>query len=1260
MRRPPSASRALLALGTLLAALAGIPSSAFAISYRTLFTPTGLGAEALSSSVASAGDMNGDGYADVIVGAPLNDTGASDGGRALVFFGGPGADDVPDLTLIGTSATELLGYSVASAGDFNGDGFDDVIVGAPFNDTGGANIGRAYIFFGGPNPDAIADITFTGVAPGDEFGYSVASAGDVNGDGYGDLIVGAPLNDAAGLDAGRAYVFYGGPATDNLIDITVTGATAGDGFGTAAASAGDFNGDGYGDFAAGAPYNDVIGVDAGAAYLYFGGPGEDASVDLTFNGAVAGDQFGFSLDNAGDVNGDGFGDLLVGAPLNDTAGANAGRAYVFYGGPLADNVADLTLSGAVAGDQFGNAVARAGDANADGFADLIVGAPFNDAGGTNAGRAYVFFGAAAPNTVADITITGVVGSDELGLAVAGAGDVNGDGFAEVVTGAPGNDIGGANAGRAYVTAVYAYQVLSPNGGETWVSGAPSRVHWLGHDPADLAISLDGGVTWSTLVAGAGGLEENEVTVTAPGPATALAKVRLSINAQTVKRSTSDMSDAVFRIVEPTRAPAAASRVQRSFIGAAGDNLGWAVAGAGDVNGDGFDDVIVGAPLNDTPGANAGRAFVFFGGPGADAVADLTLSGAAANDEFGYSVSGVGDVNHDGFSDVIVGAPFNDFAASNAGRAYVFFGGNSPDAVADLTLTGAAANDQLGYSVAGAGDVNRDGFDDVFVGAPFNDTGATNAGRAYLFFGGLAPDAISDLAVGGEAIADQFGASVAGAGDVNGDGFADLIAGSSTNDIHGSASGRAYVYFGGTVPNTTVDLFLDGQASGDGFGVAVAGAGDVNGDGFDDVIVGANFNETSGVDAGRAYLYFGGPAPDAIADFEVGGVTLDELGLDVAGAGDVNGDGYADLIVGARANSAGGSFAGRAYLLYGGPTPDAMADLAIAGLGANDNLGRALAGAGDVNGDGFDDVIVGSHLNDAGGADAGAAYLYDLNRYFVLSPNGGETWNVGATNSVSWLGAEPADLWLSVDGGASYQRIESGVGGAASNAVAIRVPHLPGRFARVKLTPSDAAVAGGDASDSLFTIQTSVSLLSFAVAAVPGGGALLQWSTDPGVGPQGLAGYRVYRLLRGGSGAGVRIGPDPVTENRYEDRGGAAGDGYRLAAVNRLGEELELGRAMLPPSSPLAAWPLPYRGGALTISFATASGLGGGSGEAEVVIYDVAGRMVATIARGGFAAGVQQVTWDGRDQHGQPVRNGLYVLRVTSGGVRHQLKALVLR
>ncbi|MFQ6092314.1 MAG: M6 family metalloprotease domain-containing protein, partial [bacterium] len=205
-----------------------------------------------------------------------------------------------------------------------------------------------------------------------------------------------------------------------------------------------------------------------------------------------------------------------------------------------------------------------------------------------------------------------------------------------------------------------------------------------------------------------------------------------------------------------------------------------------------------------------------------------------------------------------------------------------------SFTGEAAYDELGYSVSGAGDVNGDGFDDLIVGAPLNDAGGPDAGRAYLY-SGTTGALLYTLPGGGPG--DHFGWSVSGAGDVNDDGYADLIVGAPLNDAGGADAGRAYIYSGAT---GTLLYPFTGQAAGDWLGVSVSGAGDVNNDGYADLIVGAPLNDAGSTDAGRVYIYSG--ATGALLYTFTGEAAVDQLGSSVSGAGDVNNDGCDDLIV----------------------------------------------------------------------------------------------------------------------------------------------------------------------------------------------------------------------------------------------------------------------------------------------------------------------------------------------------------------------------
>ncbi len=274
--------------------------------------------------------------------------------------------------------------------------------------------------------------------------------------------------------------------------------------------------------------------------------------------------------------------------------------------------------------------------------------------------------------------------------------------------------------------------------------------------------------------------------------------------------------------------------------------------------------------------------------------------------------------------------------------------------------------------------------------------------------------------------------------------------------------------------------------------------------------------------------------------------------------------------------------------------------------------------------------------------------YADSRVRMTSPSGGETWPVGSLRDIVWSGAGPVDVSLSSDGGATYDRLLQGV---HTSPIQIRVPHTPTKFARMKIeraSPLSTSLSGG-----LFTIEGSVALLSFTARPAPEGGADLSWASNPG--PADLAGYRLER----GDGVSYQTIVPLTSETSYMDRSGPAGARYRLFSVNGLGEELLLGEAALLPARALAAWPLPYRGGSLSISFAAAGARGGGPGETSVELFDISGRRLRSIARGRFASGHHSVTWDGLDDRGMPVVSGLYFLRATTLGETAQIKLLVM-
>ena len=599
-------------------------------------------------------------------------------------------------------------------------------------------------------------------------------------------------------------------------------------------------------------------------------------------------------------------------------------------------VVDLATFGSEAfalyGDEpyTGNSVSGAGDVNGDGFDDVIIS--------TAGGSAYVVFGRAAG--LDDINLDNLQpsqgfrinpGFDQYVLDVSAAGDVNGDGFDDFVVG-----------GSFY----YGWYGLFD---QAWVIF--------------------------------GGDDERDV-----------------VNLYDLNSSTG--------------------------FGIWGDNNdgGLSVGAAGDVNGDGFDDVILGAPGEK---GSDGAAYVLFGK--ATGLNFTNLYGLSAADGFkivgkpgladsaGLSVSGPGDVNGDGYDDIIIGAPYG---ASDAGEAYVIFGKATGFGTIDLSnlaasagfvIQGAAAGDHAGFSVSAAGDFNGDGFDDILVGVPDADNNHELAGEAYVIFGkanGFGTINLGNLAASagfaiyGDDTADHAGFSVSAAGDVNNDGYDDIIIGAPENDnirdgVRTIDAGESYVIYGRASGFGTIDLtnlssadgfIIQGAAADDQAGFSVSGAGDVDGNGFDDLIVGAPYNNHGGSNAGAAYVVSGSL----------------EFARDVAN--DFNGDGRSDI-------------------LWRNDDGRLTNWLGITNGGYFDNAANALtdvptswhvAGTGDFNGDGRDDILWRNddgRLTDWLGATNGGFFDNSANAYESV-PN---SWHVAGTGDFNGDGRDDI-LWRHDDGG----------------------------------------------------------------------------------------------------------------------------------------------------------------------------------------------------------------------------------------------------
>ncbi|MCP4961541.1 MAG: hypothetical protein GY925_20025, partial [Actinomycetia bacterium] len=961
---------------------------------------------------AGVGDVDGDGTADIAVGPFGDDDGGASRGAVYVLFlnvdGTVKAEQKISSVTGGLTGPldnpDRFGVSVAGLGDLDGDGIVDVAVGAHLDDDGGTNRGAVHVLFLNADGTVKAEQKISSTTGGltgplndnDWFGVSVAGIGDVDGDGIVDIAVGAHVDDDGGTDRGAVYVLFlnadGTVRTEQKISSTTGGLTGplndNDSFGISVTGVGDLDGDGIVDIAISAYFDDDGGTDRGAVYvLNLALPVDHCAVDSDSDGLwdceedantdadgdpattpgpdTDGDTTPNYLDN--DDDGDGTPTSAENADPNADGDPRDALDSNWDGQPdyldlpitaatdgtVATEQKISSTQGGLAGpldneDWFGVAAVGIGDLDRDGVNDLAVGVELDDDGGTGRGAVYILFlntdGTIKAEQKISSTQGGLTGplddDDRFGVDVDVLGDVDGDGIVDIAVGAFLDDDGGANRGAVYV----------------------------------LFLNTDGTVK-----------AEQKISSTTGG-------------------LTGPLDD--------------------------GDQFGLGVGGIGDIDGDGINDIAVGADNDDDGGSNRGAVYVLFlnadGTVRAEQKISATTGGLTGplgdNDRFGLDIAALGDLDGDGSNDIAVGAIGDDDGGTDRGAVYVLFLNTDGTVKAEQNISSTSGgltgplddNDWFGADIALLGDLDGDGVADIAVGATRDDDGGTDRGAVYILFlntdGTIKAEQKISSTTGGLtgpiSDGDNFGRAVGNLGDLDGDGTPTLVISANKDDDGGTNRGAVYLLDlavavdhcavdsdsdglwdceedantdadddpattpGPDTDGDTTPNYLDADDDGDGT-ITSAENADPNADGDPrDALDSDRDGQPDYLDLPITVASGGTVGGEQKISDTVGGLTAvlddsDSFGVSTASIGDLDGDGIIDIAVGAYHDDDGGADRGAVYVLFLNADGTVKAEQKISSttggltgpLDNNDWFGASVAGVGDLDGDGIVDIAV---------------------------------------------------------------------------------------------------------------------------------------------------------------------------------------------------------------------------------------------------------------------------------------------------------------